>query len=81
MFEDHTNTVPRKNAMNANDSPVLLDGDRRAIVQLDPDHPGFRDPEYRQRRFNRFCFMPNRCLNCSKKWRIFYCPGMMRLGD
>ena len=24
--------------------------DRHSIVQLDPDHPGFRDPEYRQRR-------------------------------
>lgn len=24
--------------------------DRNSIVQLDPDHPGFRDPEYRQRR-------------------------------
>ena len=23
--------------------------DRNAIVQLDPDHPGFRDPEYRRR--------------------------------
>src|SRR3989440_2528449 len=24
--------------------------DRNDIVQLDPDHPGFRDPEYRRRR-------------------------------
>ena len=33
----------------ANSAIELSDG-RQAIVQLDPDHPGFRDGEYRQRR-------------------------------
>jgi len=30
--------------------PVLLDHVEVRIVNLDPDHPGFRDPEYRARR-------------------------------
>lgn len=30
--------------------PVLLDHVQLRIVDLDPDHPGFRDPEYRARR-------------------------------
>jgi len=51
--------------MTPTDKPVLLDHvdmrpvtanggddeyDRNALVKLDPDHPGFRDPEYRARR-------------------------------
>jgi phenylalanine-4-hydroxylase len=29
---------------------IAEDSDRNRIVQLDPNHPGFRDPEYRERR-------------------------------
>jgi len=36
----------RKVKANGDDST----SDRNAIVNLDPDHPGFRDPEYRARR-------------------------------
>lgn len=35
---------------NLADSTVRLSKERRALVELDPDHPGFNDPEYRNRR-------------------------------
>lgn len=39
------NTVP-----SVADSAVRLNADRMALVELDPDHPGFCDEEYRKRR-------------------------------
>jgi phenylalanine-4-hydroxylase len=43
LLLDHVDA--RKVIANGDDFP-----DRNALVQLDPDHPGFRDPEYRKRR-------------------------------
>lgn len=34
----------------AANSAIRREADKRAIVELDPDHPGFRDPAYRERR-------------------------------
>src|SRR5258708_31675895 len=36
--------------MVAADHEPLTNADRNTIIQLDPDHPGFRDEEYRARR-------------------------------
>jgi len=44
LLSDHVDMRPV--AVDAED----VTADRNAIVQLDPDHPGFRDREYRQRR-------------------------------
>jgi phenylalanine-4-hydroxylase len=45
---DHADA--RMVAADADTSPEGSLSDRNAIVQLDPDHPGFRDAEYRARR-------------------------------
>src|SRR5438552_1719077 len=44
LLSDHVDM--RLVAVDADEVPA----DRNAIVQLDPDHPGFRDREYRKRR-------------------------------
>lgn len=45
---DHTDA--RMIAADADAAPEGSPSDRNSIVQLDPDHPGFRDAEYRARR-------------------------------
>jgi len=54
LLRDHADA--RQVAADETKAAPARTADRHAIVALDPDHPGFRDPEYRARR-NRIARM------------------------